>query len=84
MQKRRKIYCYTNRQGHGILPKITLLHWAAVSYLIRGRMEILVAFLLNVVYGFIFFLAFLVLIMTFVYFSMAIWENFGKRLLRRS
>jgi hypothetical protein len=47
-------------------------------------MEILVAFLLNVVYGFIFFLAFLVLVMTFVYFSMAIWENFGKRFLRRS
>jgi hypothetical protein len=45
-------------------------------------MDIAVSLLLNIVYGFLFFLAFGVMILTFVYFGMAIWENFGKKLFR--
>jgi hypothetical protein len=45
-------------------------------------MDILIALLLNIVYGFLFFLAFGVMLLTVVYFGMALWENFGKRLFR--
>lgn len=45
-------------------------------------MDVAIPILLNIVYGFLFFLAFGVMILTFIYFSMAIWENFGKKLFR--
>jgi len=45
-------------------------------------MDVAVSLFLNIVYGFLFFLAFGVLILTVIYFSMAIWENFGKKLFR--
>jgi hypothetical protein len=42
-------------------------------------MDIAVSLLLNIIYGFLFFLAFGVMLLTTIYFSMAIWENFGKK-----
>lgn len=47
-------------------------------------MDIFTALLLNIVYGFIFFLAFGIMLLTVVYFGMAIWENFGKSLFNRN
>jgi hypothetical protein len=61
--------------GHGIIFQKQHAH--------RGtRMEIAVALLLNIVYGLLFFLAFGVLVLTIIYFSMALWENFGKKLFK--
>ena len=47
-------------------------------------METLLALLLNVVYGFLFFLAFGVLILTTVVFAMAFWDKVGRPLLTRA
>jgi hypothetical protein len=65
---------------HGIILQGPRLK--ALPHRPRHEMNILLALLLNIVYGFIFFLAFGVFILTVVYFGLAIWENFGKRLFR--
>lgn len=46
-------------------------------------MDTLLALLLNVVYGFLFFLAFGVLFATMVVFALVFWDKVGRRLLRR-
>ncbi len=46
-------------------------------------MEPLIALLLNIVYGFFFFLAFGVMFLTIALFAMATWDKVGRPLLHR-
>ncbi len=46
-------------------------------------MDIFLALLVNVVYGFLFFLAFGVMFITVIVFCMAFWDKVGKRIFQR-
>ncbi|MGH2543141.1 MAG: hypothetical protein ACRDIB_10100 [Ardenticatenaceae bacterium] len=46
-------------------------------------MDTVLALLLNIVYGFLFFLAFAVMIGTFVLFALALWNNAVRPVLNR-
>lgn len=47
-------------------------------------MELVQALLLNIGYGFLFFLAFGVMLLTVIFFGMAFWDTVGRKLFRRA
>lgn len=47
-------------------------------------MELVQGLLLNIGYGFLFFLAFGVMLLTMLFFGMALWDTVGRKLLRRA